>query len=244
MTVRDASGEGRYPLPALAGDHQVENAALAAVCARLVSRLRHRRCGRCRGTPAGALAGQASARPLARSRRGLGVLGRRRPQRGGGARARPRRRGLGGPAPRPRRRHAEHAAAHGNFLRPLAPFARRVAAVPIPGQAASAAPEDISRGGPRPRHRLRDGRRRRRRDRASHGGGGAARPHPGVRLALSGRRRARGRRRPRRLSPRIPHLTPALSSPEGRRGRRGGTAFVPPPPNRATGPDGATAPRA
>ena len=31
----------------------------------------------------------------------------------------------------------------GDFLRPLAPFARRLAAVPIPGQAASAQPEDI-----------------------------------------------------------------------------------------------------
>ena len=32
--------------------------------------------------------------------------------------------------------------------------------------------------------------------------------------------------------PRIPHLSPALSSPAGRRGRRGGAAFVPPPPGR------------
>ena len=29
-----------------------------------------------------------------------------------------------------------------------------------------------------------------------------------------------------------PHLTPALSSPKGRRGKKGGTAFVPPPPGR------------
>ena len=36
LLVRDASGGGRYPLPGLAGGHQVENAALAAVCARLL----------------------------------------------------------------------------------------------------------------------------------------------------------------------------------------------------------------
>ena len=35
LIVQDESGETRYPLPALAGGHQVENAALAAVCARL-----------------------------------------------------------------------------------------------------------------------------------------------------------------------------------------------------------------
>ena len=33
---KDARGEGRYPLPGLAGAHQVENAALATVCARLL----------------------------------------------------------------------------------------------------------------------------------------------------------------------------------------------------------------
>ena len=36
LIVQNARGSGRYPLPALAGDHQVENAALAAVCARLL----------------------------------------------------------------------------------------------------------------------------------------------------------------------------------------------------------------
>ena len=36
LIVQDESGDGRYPLPALAGGHQVENAALAAVCARLL----------------------------------------------------------------------------------------------------------------------------------------------------------------------------------------------------------------
>ena len=35
LVVQDESREGCYPLPALAGGHQVENAALAAVCARL-----------------------------------------------------------------------------------------------------------------------------------------------------------------------------------------------------------------
>ena len=36
LVVQDARGEGRYPLPGLAGAHQVENAALATVCARLL----------------------------------------------------------------------------------------------------------------------------------------------------------------------------------------------------------------
>ena len=36
----------------------------------------------------------------------------------------------------------------------------------------------------------------------------------------------------RSAGPRIPHLTPALSSPAGRRGREGRAAFVPPPPGR------------
>ena len=34
LVVQDGSGSGRYPLPGLAGGHQFENAALAAVCAR------------------------------------------------------------------------------------------------------------------------------------------------------------------------------------------------------------------
>ena len=36
LVVQDENGDGRYPLPALAGDHQVENAALATICARLL----------------------------------------------------------------------------------------------------------------------------------------------------------------------------------------------------------------
>ena len=58
----------------------------------------------------------------------------------------------------------------------------------------------------------------------------------------------------------LPLLSPALSSPKGRRGSLGGTAHtstlwaadgymgtrdsVPPPPSGPSGPDGATAPRA
>ena len=34
LVVQDESGDGRYPLPVLAGGHQVENAALATICAR------------------------------------------------------------------------------------------------------------------------------------------------------------------------------------------------------------------
>ncbi|MDD9992356.1 MAG: bifunctional folylpolyglutamate synthase/dihydrofolate synthase [Rhodospirillales bacterium] len=36
LVVQGGNGDGRYPLPGLAGGHQVENAALAAVCARLL----------------------------------------------------------------------------------------------------------------------------------------------------------------------------------------------------------------
>ena len=142
LTVRDGSGEGRYPLPALAGDHQVENAALAAACARLLpgfdigdaaiaEGLRSARWpGRLQRVPWPGLAGgwefwvdgghnEAAAIALARVAEGWAD--------------RPLDLVVGMLNTRP----------PVDFLRPLAPFARRVATVPIPGQAASAAPEDI-----------------------------------------------------------------------------------------------------
>ena len=142
LVVRDASGEGCYPLPALKGDHQVENAALAAVCARLlpgfdagdaaIARgLREARWpGRLQRIPRPGLAGgwefwvdgghnEAGATALARVAKGWAE--------------RPLDLVVGMLNTRP----------PGDFLRPLAPFARRVAAVPIPGQAASATPGDI-----------------------------------------------------------------------------------------------------
>ena len=142
VVVRDASGEERYPLPGLAGAHQVENAALAAVCARLlpgfdigdaaIARgLREARWpGRLQRIPWAGLAGgwelwvdgghnEAGAIALARVAEGWAE--------------RPLDLVVGMLNTRPPR----------DFLRPLAPFARRMAAVPIPGQAASARPGDI-----------------------------------------------------------------------------------------------------
>ena len=142
LLVRDARGEGRYPLPVLAGAHQVENAALAAVCARLLPGFdigdaaiagglqQASWPGRLQRIPWAGLAGgweiwvdgghnEAAALALARVAEGWAE--------------RPLDLVVGMLNTRP----------PSDFLRPLAPFARRMAAVPIPGQAASARPEDI-----------------------------------------------------------------------------------------------------
>ena len=142
LDVRDALGEERYPLPGLAGAHQVENAAVAAVCARLVPGLdigdgaiarglqEARWPGRLQRIPWAGLAdgwevwvdgghNAAAATALARVAEGWAD--------------RPLDLVVGMLNTRPPR----------DFLRPLAPYARRVAAVPIPGQDASATPEDI-----------------------------------------------------------------------------------------------------
>ena len=142
LVVQDARGEGRYPLPGLAGAHQVENAALATVCARLL--------------PGFDVGGAAIAQGLVQARwpgrlqriAWLGLddswelwvdgghneaaaiaLGRVAE----GWADRPLDLVVGMLNTRPPK----------DFLRPLGPFARRVAAVPIPGQAASATPDDI-----------------------------------------------------------------------------------------------------
>ena len=142
LVIQDENGEGRYPLPGLKGAHQVENAALAAVCARLLpgfdigdgavaEGLREARWpGRLQRIPWPGLAegwefwvdgGHNAAAAIALARVAEGWADRPLDLVVGMLNTRP-------PA---------------DFLRPLAPFARRVAAVPIPGQAASAAPEDI-----------------------------------------------------------------------------------------------------
>ena len=142
LDVRDALGEERYPLPALAGEHQVENAALAAVCARLLPGFdvgddaiarglqEARWPGRLQRIPWAGLAdgwelwvdgghNAAGATALARVAEGWAD--------------RPLDLVVGMLNTRPPR----------DFLRPLAPHAQRVAAVPISGQDASATPEDI-----------------------------------------------------------------------------------------------------
>ena len=142
LTVRDARGEGRYPLPGLAGAHQVENAALAAVCARLLpgfdmgdaaiaQGLRQARWpGRLQRIPWPGLAdswelwvdgGHNAAAAMALGRVAEGWADRPLDLVVGMLNTRP----------------------PEDFLRPLAPHVRRLAAVPIPGQAASATPEDI-----------------------------------------------------------------------------------------------------
>ncbi len=142
LVVQDESGEARYPLPALAGDHQVENAALAAVCARLlpgfevgdaaiVQGLREARWpGRLQRIPWAGLSdgweiwvdgghNAAAAHVLARvaeawADRPLDLV-------------------VGMLNTRPPE----------DYLRPLAPFVRRMAAVAIPDQAASRTADEI-----------------------------------------------------------------------------------------------------
>ena len=142
LDVRDAMGEEHYPLPCLAGEHQIENAAVAAVCARLLPGLdigdsaiaqglqEARWPGRLQRIPWPGLADEwelwvdgghnaAAAIVLARvaedwTDRPLDLV-------------------VGMLNTRPPR----------DFLRPLARYVRRVAAVPIPGQSASATPDDI-----------------------------------------------------------------------------------------------------
>ena len=143
LVVQDACGDGRYPLPGLAGAHQVENAALAAVCARLLQGfdvsdgaiaqgLREARWpGRLQRIPWAGLAddwevwvdgGHNAAAAAALAQVAEGWAERPIDLVVGMLNTRP-------PA---------------DFLRPLAPFARRLVTVPIPDQAASAAPEDIA----------------------------------------------------------------------------------------------------
>ena len=142
LVVHDGSGGGRYPLPGLAGEHQVENAALAAVCARLlpgfdvgddaIARgLRQARWpgrlqrihwpGLAEGWEVWVDGGHNEAGAIAIARVAKGWADR------------PLDLVVGMLSTRPPE----------DFLRPLAPHVRRLTAVPIPGQAASAAPEDI-----------------------------------------------------------------------------------------------------
>ena len=142
LVVRDASCGGRYPLPSLAGGHQVENAALAAVCARLLpgfdvgddaiaQGLRQARWpGRLQRIPWAGLAddwelwidgghNEAAAVALARvaeswADRPLDLV-------------------VGMLNTRPPE----------DYLRPLAPFVRRLAAVAIPDQPASRAAAEV-----------------------------------------------------------------------------------------------------
>ena len=198
LEVRDAHGAGRYPLPALAGAHQVENAALAAVCARRLEQFAIGDAAIGRGLREARWPGRLQRIPWPGLAEAWGALGRRRPQPGGRARAGPDREGLGRPAPRFRRGNAEHPAS-----RRFPAAARAVGAAPGRGACSRSGRECSARrhlhGRALPRHCRGDGRRCRRSGRTALGGRGAARPHPGVRLALSGRRRAGRRWRAGRL---------------------------------------------
>ena len=142
LIVHDPMGAGRYPLPGLAGAHQVENAALAAACARCLSGFdigdaaiaqglgEVRWPGRLQRIPWPGLAepwelwvdgGHNEAAAIALARAADGWSERPLDLVVGMLNTRP-------PA---------------NFLRPLAPFLRRLVAVSIPGQAASAVPDEI-----------------------------------------------------------------------------------------------------
>ena len=143
VVVRDAGGVGRYPSPGLLGSHQVENAALAAVCARML--------------PGFDVGDAAIARGL-REARWPGRL-QRIPWNGladdwelwvdGGhnaAAAAALARVAEGWADRPldfvvgmlNTRPPE------DYLRPLAPFVRKLGAVAIPDQAASRTADEIA----------------------------------------------------------------------------------------------------
>ena len=143
VAVRDAGGEGRYPLPALAGGHQVENAALAAVCARMLpgfdvgdaaiaQGLREARWpGRLQRIPWNGLAddweiwldgGHNAAAAIALARVAEGWADRPLDLVVGMLNTRP----------------------PEDFLRPLAPFVRQLAAVAIPDQAASRTADEIA----------------------------------------------------------------------------------------------------
>ena len=142
LLLRDGQGAGRYPLPGLAGAHQVENAALAVACARSLQGFdvgdaaialgleAARWPGRLQRVPWPGLAGAwefwvdgghnaAAACALARTAEGW--------------RDRPLDLVVGMLDTRP----------PADFLRPLAPLARRLVAVPIPDQAASAAADEV-----------------------------------------------------------------------------------------------------
>ena len=142
LVVQDAHGEGRYPLPGLKGAHQVENAALAAVCARLlpgfdvgddaIARgLREARWpGRLQRISWAGLAegwelwidgGHNEAAAIALSHVAEGWTDRPLDLVVGMLNTRP----------------------PEDYLRPLAPFVRRLAAVAIPDQAASRAADEI-----------------------------------------------------------------------------------------------------
>ena len=142
LFVQDESGETRYPLPALAGDHQVENAALAAVCARLLpgfevsdaaiaqGLLEARWPGRLQRIPWTSLAddwelwvdgGHNEAAAMALARVAEGWTDRPLDLVVGMLNTRP----------------------PEDYLRPLAPFVRRLAAVAIPDQAASRTADEI-----------------------------------------------------------------------------------------------------
>ena len=142
LDVRDALGEERYPLPALAGDHQVENAALAAVCARLLPGFDIGASAIARGLQEARWPGRLQQIPWAELADGweLWVDGGHN-----AAAAIALARVAEGWADRPLDLVVGmlNTRSPRDFLRPLAPYARRVAAVPIPGQSASATPEDI-----------------------------------------------------------------------------------------------------
>lgn len=142
LLLRDGHGGGRYPLPGLAGPHQVENAALAVTCARslrgfevgdaaIAQGLEEARWpGRLQRVPWPGLAedwelwvdgghNAAAAQALARTAEGWSD--------------RPLDLVVGMLNTRP----------PADFMGPLAPVARRLVAVPIPNQAASASADEI-----------------------------------------------------------------------------------------------------
>ena len=142
LLVRDGRGAGRYPLPGLAGAHQVENAALAVACVRSLRGFAVGDAAVARGLEAARWPGRlqrvpwpglaegwefwvdgghnaAAARALARTAEGW--------------RDRPLDLVVGMLNTRP----------PADFVRPLAPVVRRLVAVPIPDQGASASADEV-----------------------------------------------------------------------------------------------------
>ena len=142
LRVRDGRGAALYPLPALAGAHQAENAALAVACARTLPGFDVSRAALARGLREARWPGRLQEIRWPGLPDGWAfwidgghneAAGRALGRVAAGWTDRPLDLVVGMLDTKP----------PADFLRPLAPFARRLRAVPVPGQAAGAAAEDI-----------------------------------------------------------------------------------------------------
>lgn len=143
LRVRDARGAALYPLPGLAGAHQVENAALAVACTRALPGFDVPRAALARGLQEARWPGRLQEIRWPGLPDGWAFwLDGGHNEAAGQALGRV----AAGWADRPLDLVVGmlDTKPPADFLRSLAPFARRLLAVPVPGQAASAAAGDIA----------------------------------------------------------------------------------------------------